>query len=80
MKLVYISVWSAVRFQSFNGRIGKPFNSLLGETYELVTPTYRAVSEAVSHHPPVTALNCQGEGYTLNKLTHPILKFTGKQL
>jgi len=58
MRLVYISIWSIVRFQSFNGRLGKPFNSLLGETYELVTPTYRAISEAVSHHPPVTALNC----------------------
>lgn len=53
-----MSAWSAARFQSFNGRLGKPFNALLGETYELVTPTYRAISEAVSHHPPVTALNC----------------------
>ena len=58
----------------------KPFNSLLGETYEIVTPHYRAVAEAVSHHPPIVALNCQGEGYTINKMVKPGLKFTGKQL
>jgi hypothetical protein len=39
-------------------RTKKPFNPLLGETYELVTPTFRYYSEMVSHHPPIIALNC----------------------
>lgn len=56
--MVYVAAWSITRFQPLNDRIMKPFNSLLGETYEIVTPTYRAVAEAVSHHPPVVALNC----------------------
>lgn len=33
----------------------KPFNSLLGETFELITDEFRFVSEQVCHHPPVTA-------------------------
>lgn len=38
-------------------RLSKPFNPLLGETYELVNPekSYRICCEQVSHHPPVTA-------------------------
>ena len=36
----------------------KPFNPLLGETYELVTDNFRFIAEQVSHHPPVTALDC----------------------
>lgn len=39
-------------------RLGKPFNPLLGETYELVTSKFRLFSESVSHHPPVFCLNC----------------------
>ena len=33
----------------------KPFNPLLGETFELVTNEWRFLSEQVSHHPPVSA-------------------------
>jgi len=36
-------------------RTKKPFNPMLGETYELVTPDFRFISEQVSHHPPVSA-------------------------
>lgn len=43
----------------------KPFNSLLGETYELVTPDFRGVSEQVSHHPPVTAYFIDSAFYTV---------------
>jgi len=55
-------VWMATLNAALNfcnkGRTGKPFNPLLGETYELVTPTYRLFSEAVSHHPPIVSFNC----------------------
>ncbi|GAA6020768.1 hypothetical protein JCM8202_004570 [Rhodotorula sphaerocarpa] len=39
----------------------KPFNPLLGETYECVRPElgFRFVSEKVSHHPPVLAFHCE---------------------
>ena len=36
-------------------RTKKPFNPMLGETYELVTDTFKFLSEQVSHHPPVSA-------------------------
>lgn len=39
----------------------KPFNPILGETYEYVDPVigFRSVSEQVSHHPPVSALHAE---------------------
>ena len=39
----------------------KPFNPLLGETYELVNKNIEFISEQVSHHPPITANYCRGK-------------------
>jgi len=46
----------------------------------VVTPTYRALAEQVSHHPPITALYCEGEGFSWSKTNDIKLKFTGKAL
>jgi hypothetical protein len=43
-------------FNQVVGRISKPFNSLLGETYELVTTKFRFFAEMVCHHPPIFAM------------------------
>ena len=37
------------------GRMKKPFNSLLGETFELIADDLKYISEQVSHHPPICA-------------------------
>ena len=47
-------------------RTKKPFNPLLGETYELVTKDVRFMSEQVSHHPPVSAYHQEGRGYMVD--------------
>ena len=39
----------------------KPFNPLLGETYELINDNFDLIAEQVSHHPPVTAAYCKGK-------------------
>jgi hypothetical protein len=43
----------------------KPFNPLLGETYELVKPgKFTFITEQVCHHPPITAYENRGDsGY-----------------
>jgi hypothetical protein len=50
-------------------RVKKPFNPLLGETYELQIEDkqFRFISEQVSHHPPISA------GFAES----PIFKFWG---
>jgi hypothetical protein len=42
-------------------RIRKPFNPLLGETFEYIDPKrkFMYLSEQVSHHPPVSAFECE---------------------
>jgi len=41
-------------------RDSKPFNPLLGETFEWINDNFRFVGEQVSHHPPVSCFNVQG--------------------
>ena len=48
-------------------RMGKPFNPLLGETYELVSHSFRFFGEMVSHHPPICAWVCEGDRYSVER-------------
>ncbi|KAI9795514.1 MAG: hypothetical protein M1833_006985 [Piccolia ochrophora] len=56
-RMVYVATFAASEYASTIGRVAKPFNPLLGETYEYVRPDkgYRFFVEQVSHHPPVGA-------------------------
>jgi hypothetical protein len=62
-RVALIAVYNVSRLAHMAERGTKPFNPLLGETYELVTQKYRLISEQVSHHPPVTAFHCEGSNY-----------------
>ncbi|KAM8966778.1 oxysterol-binding protein-related protein 1 isoform 2-T2 [Pelodytes ibericus] len=65
-------------------RTGKPFNPLLGETYELVREDlgFRLISEQVSHHPPVSAFHAEGitSDFVFHGSIYPKLKFWGKSV
>ena len=62
-RMVYVAAFAASEYASTTGRVAKPFNPLLGETYEYVRPDkgYRFVIEQVSHHPPVGAAHAEAE-------------------
>ncbi|KAH6697526.1 oxysterol-binding protein [Plectosphaerella plurivora] len=57
-RMVYVTAFAASEYASSIARVAKPFNPLLGETFEYVRPdkNYRMFLEQVSHHPPVGAL------------------------
>uniref|UniRef100_A0A3B3Z7F4 Oxysterol-binding protein n=1 Tax=Periophthalmus magnuspinnatus TaxID=409849 RepID=A0A3B3Z7F4_9GOBI len=65
-------------------RTGKPFNPLLGETYELVREEqgYRLISEQVSHHPPISAFHAESltGDFVFHGSIYPKLKFWGKSV
>uniref|UniRef100_A0A8C8JD18 Oxysterol-binding protein n=1 Tax=Oncorhynchus tshawytscha TaxID=74940 RepID=A0A8C8JD18_ONCTS len=65
-------------------RTGKPFNPLLGETYELTREDqgYRLISEQVSHHPPVSAFHAESlvGDFVFHGSIYPKLKFWGKSV
>ncbi|XP_031724155.1 oxysterol-binding protein-related protein 1 isoform X2 [Anarrhichthys ocellatus] len=82
MKCVAAFAVSAVASQW--ERTGKPFNPLLGETYELVREDlgFRLLSEQVSHHPPVSAFHAEGlkQDFVFHGSIYPKLKFWGKSV
>ena len=76
-----MAIYSATLLTPIERSSTKPFNPLLGETFELETPTFKFIAEQVSHHPPVTALHCTGNsGYKVWSCNRAKTKFTGKNL
>ncbi|KAL6453228.1 OSH2 Oxysterol-binding protein 2 [Candida maltosa Xu316] len=61
LRLIYVATFAASEYSSTIDRIAKPFNPLLGETFEYARPdlNYRLFVEQVSHHPPISA--CRAE-------------------
>ncbi|XP_076874531.1 oxysterol-binding protein-related protein 2 isoform X2 [Brachyhypopomus gauderio] len=82
MQLVAAFAVSAVASQW--DRTGKPFNPLLGETYELIREDdgYRLISEQVSHHPPISAFYAESlsQDFNFHGSIYPKLKFWGKSV
>jgi oxysterol-binding protein-related protein 1/2 len=79
-RLAYLATFGIVGNVFICGRTDKPFNPMLGETYELVTPHYRYLAEQVSHHPPILAMNCQGAKYEISQTIVSKMSFTGKSV
>ncbi|XP_046377333.2 oxysterol-binding protein-related protein 1-like [Haliotis rufescens] len=81
-RMQYVAAFAVSAISSNWERIGKPFNPLLGETYELERPDlgYKLVGEQVSHHPPVSAIHVTSPKYTFHGSINPKLKFWGKSV
>lgn len=65
MRLQYVAAFAVSPYSSTDGRVSKPFNPLLGETFEYASHEhgFRYVSEQVSHHPPISACYCESSRY-----------------
>ena len=76
-RLLYVAAFAASEYASTIGRVAKPFNPLLGETYEYVRPDkgYRFFIEQVSHHPPVGAAWAESA-----KWDYYVSKFCGRSI
>ncbi|KAK3725434.1 hypothetical protein LTR37_000404 [Vermiconidia calcicola] len=79
-RLVYVAGFAASEYASTIGRVAKPFNPLLGETYEYCRPDigYRFFIEQVSHHPPVGAAFAQAPKWDYYGESSVKSKFYGK--
>lgn len=80
IRLVLVTTYMAVRASSIPGRMQKPFNSLLGETYELITERFRSITEQVSHHPPITAVHCESKSAIVYSASSTTMKFNGRYI
>ncbi|XP_044721452.1 oxysterol-binding protein [Hirsutella rhossiliensis] len=79
-RLIYVAAFAASEYASTIGRVAKPFNPLLGETFEYVRPdkNYRFFIEQVSHHPPVGAAWAESPHWTYWGESAVRSKFYGK--
>lgn len=79
-RMVYIAAYAASSYSSTIDRIAKPFNPLLGETFEYCRPDkgYRMFSEQVSHHPPVGALMAESAKWDFYGASNVKSKFNGR--
>ncbi|MCO5568032.1 hypothetical protein L7F22_021728 [Adiantum nelumboides] len=65
MRLLHVAAFAVSGYSSTEDRNCKPFNPLLGETYEadFSDKGVRFFSEKVSHHPMIVACHCDGKGW-----------------
>lgn len=82
-RLIYMSAFAISNLSSARVKersIRKPFNPMLGETFELVREDkgFRFVAEKVSHRPVRMAFQAESEAWTLTQSPMPTQKFWGK--
>ncbi|XP_060533104.1 oxysterol-binding protein 1 isoform X2 [Cylas formicarius] len=82
-QLAYVAAFTISSYSTTANRTGKPFNPLLGETYEcdrIDDLGWRCFSEQVSHHPPIVAQYCEGSEWNCWQEFTMTSKFRGKYL
>ncbi|XP_047332313.1 oxysterol-binding protein-related protein 1C-like [Impatiens glandulifera] len=82
MRILNVAAFAVSGYSSTVGRNCKPFNPLLGETYEADYPDkgVRFISEKVSHHPMVVACHCDGRGWKFWGDSNLKSKFWGRSI
>uniref|UniRef100_A0A672GCL7 Oxysterol-binding protein n=1 Tax=Salarias fasciatus TaxID=181472 RepID=A0A672GCL7_SALFA len=82
-RMVYVATFAISAYMSTYHRAGcKPFNPVLGETYECDRPDkgFRFIAEQVSHHPPVSACHADSRNFTFWQDVRWKNKFWGKSM
>jgi hypothetical protein len=82
-RLLYIAAFAVSNFSTSRVKeraIRKPFNPMLGETFELVREDkgFRLIAEKVSHHPVRLACQAEAKEWTFLQSPMPVQKFWGK--
>ncbi|XP_014260176.1 oxysterol-binding protein-related protein 6-like isoform X2 [Cimex lectularius] len=81
-RMVHVAAFAISSYSSSYLRASKPFNPLLGETYEAVREDrgFRFISEQVSHHPPISVCHAESKNYTFWQEFRIKTKFWGKSM
>ncbi|KAK5782788.1 hypothetical protein PVK06_037293 [Gossypium arboreum] len=80
-RILNVAAFAVSGYSSSEGRHCKPFNPLLGETFEADYPEkgVRFFSE-VSHHPTLIAFHCEGKGWKFWGDSNLRSKFSGRSI
>eukprot|EP00210_Caulerpa_lentillifera_P008633 g8236.t1 len=77
LRLAYVTAFAITPYGAIE-RPWKPFNPILGETFELECGNQvRFLAEQVSHHPPIAAAHAENEHFIYDIVSAPKTKFLG---
>lgn len=84
-RMKYVAAFAVSALACNWERLGKPFNPILGETFELErnaegSGSFRCICEQVSHHPPISAFHADAPNFKFHGSIYPKLKFWGKSV
>ncbi|XP_068338455.1 oxysterol-binding protein-related protein 3C-like isoform X2 [Pyrus communis] len=80
MQLVFATSWAISVYYAYQ-RTWKPFNPILGETYEMVNHSgVTFIAEQVSHHPPMSAGHAENDHFTYDVTSKLKTKFLGNSV
>ncbi|XP_050522034.1 oxysterol-binding protein-related protein 6-like isoform X2 [Daktulosphaira vitifoliae] len=82
-RMVYVAAFAVSSYGSSYYRAGsKPFNPLLGETYECIRDDkgFKFVAEQVSHHPPISVCHAESKNFIFWQDVRIKTKFWGKSM
>ncbi|KAK4052349.1 Oxysterol-binding protein 3 [Microbotryomycetes sp. JL201] len=82
-RLALVAVWAVSGFSGNKYRSSrKPFNPLLGETYECVRPDkgFKFIAEKVSHNPVIMAFHSESKQWSFDGHLEPTQKFWGRSM
>nr|PVC51867.1 hypothetical protein MACL_00001222 [Theileria orientalis] len=79
-RLANVTIYSITPYCSAVGRSYKPFNPLLGETFEITHAGFNFFAEQVAHHPPILAFHCFNDKFESSGSLNMVINFTGKAI
>ncbi|XP_060680573.1 oxysterol-binding protein-related protein 3 isoform X1 [Hemiscyllium ocellatum] len=82
-RMVFVAAFAVSAYASSYYRAGsKPFNPVLGETYECIRKEqgFWFIAEQVSHHPPISACHAESKTFTFWQDVRWKNKFWGKSM
>lgn len=65
LRIAYIAIYAATNFAGTRNRLFKPFNPILGETFELKGSNFKLHAEQICHHPPIGVVFTETDHFTV---------------
>jgi hypothetical protein len=83
-QIAYVAAFTITTYSTASERVAKPFNPLLGETYEfdrMDDMGWKIITEQVSHHPPILAQYIESKnGWRVSQQLQLETKLRGKNI
>lgn len=85
LKMIQVATFAIANLGSLRAKernLRKPFNPILGETFELVDERqgYRMIAEKINHKPQIFAFHCESSLWEISFTLCPEQKFWGKSM